>query len=110
MNLSGQSGYLGTTPGSTTQLPAMTATGTGTVSQAGTGHGRRGGPADPRADPGGLGLAGLANQQAPLTCTTSSATTVQVTAATGSQTSTPGQAYTCTVAVGTSRRLAPGPL
>ncbi len=99
VNLSGQSGYLGTTPGSTTQLPAMTATGTGTVSQAGTGPAAVEVPQTLMLTP--VGSASPA-QQAPLTCTTSSATTVQVTVATGTQTSTPGQAYTCTVAVGTS--------
>ena len=99
VNLSGQSGYLGTTPGSTTQLPAMTATGTGTVSQAGMGPAAVEVPQTLTLTP--VGSASPA-QQAPLTCTASSATTVQVTAATGTQTSTPGQAYTCTVAVGTS--------
>jgi len=39
-------------------------------------------------------------QQAPLTCTTTSATTVQVTTAAGAGAA--GQVYTCTVTVGTS--------
>jgi len=49
-------------------------------------------------------------QQAPLTCTTSSTTTVQVTASAvagiGAAGSAPGQAYTCTVTVGTATTTA----
>ena len=45
-------------------------------------------------------------QRAPLTCTTSSATTVQVTAAAGTATGAPGQTYTCTVTVGSSTTTA----
>ena len=101
VNLSGQSGYLGTV----TQLPAMTATGSAT--QTGSG------PAAVEVPPTlTLTPVGSASQtkQAPLTCTTSSATTVQVTAATGATAGatvgTPGQAYTCTVTVGTSTTTA----
>jgi len=95
--LSGRSGYLGTAAGSMTRLPAMTAT--GTASQAGQ---------DPAAVqlPPALTLTPVGSasqaQQAPLTCTTTSATTVQVITAAGAATSAPGQAYTCTVTVGTS--------
>ena len=108
VNLSGQSGYLGST-GSMTQLPAMTAT--GSTTQTGSG------PAAVEVPPT-LTLTPLSSasqaQQAPLTCTTSSATTVQVTATTGATagtttgatTGTPGQAYTCTVTVGTSTTTA----
>ena len=101
VNLYGQSGYLGTV----TQLPAMTATGSAT--QTGSG------PAAVEVPPTlTLTPVGSASQtkQAPLTCTTSSATTVQVTAATGATAGatvgTPGQAYTCTVTVGTSTTTA----
>ena len=106
VNLSGQSGYLGSAAGGMTQLPAMTAT--GTTTQTGPGPAAVEvpptltltpvGPASP-ATPTTLASP---TTQTPLTCTTPSATTVQVTAAAGAATSTPGQAYTCTVTVGTS--------
>ena len=74
VNLSGQSGYLGTV----TQLPAMTATGSATQ----TGSGPAAVEVPPTLTLTPVGSASQ-TQQAPLTCTTSSATTVQVTAATG---------------------------
>ncbi len=105
VNLSGQSGYLGTV----TLLPAMTATGSATQ----TGSGPAAVEVPPTLTLTPVGSASQ-TQQAPLTCTTSSATTVQVTAATGGTAGTtadatagaPGQAYTCTVTVGTSTTTA----
>lgn len=101
VNLSGQSGYLGTTTGSMTQLPAMTASGSAT--QTGPGPAAVEVPATLTLTP--VGSASQA-QQAPLSCTTSSATTVQVTAAAGPATGAPGHAYTCTVTVGSSTTTA----
>ena len=101
VKLSGQSGYLGTTTGSMTQLPAMTASGSAT--QTGPGPAAVEVPATLTLTP--VGSASQA-QQAPLSCTTSSATTVQVTAAAGPATGAPGHAYTCTVTVGSSTTTA----
>jgi hypothetical protein len=100
VNLSGQSGYLGTTAGSMTQLPAMTASGSATQ----TGPGPAAVEVPPTLTLTPVGSASQA-QQAPLTCTTSSATTVQVTAAVPA-TGAPGQTYTCTVTVGSSTTTA----
>src|SRR5208282_4062008 len=125
VNLSGQSGYLGTATGGMTQLPAMTASGSAT--QTGPGPAAVEVPPTPTLTPAGSGSAGSGSagsgssgsgssgsgsgsgspaQQAPLTCTTSSATTVQVTAAAGTATGAPGQTYTCTVTVGLSTTTA----
>jgi len=106
VHLSGQSGYLGTTTGSMTQLPAMTASGSAT--QTGSGPAAAEVPPILTLTPVGSASAGSASpaQQAPLTCTTSSATTVQVTAAVGTATGAPGQTYTCTVTVGSSTTTA----
>jgi len=116
VNLSGQSGYLGTSTGSMTQLPAMTASGSAT--QTGAGPAAVEVPPTLTLTPVGSASAGSAPaasapagsasqaQQAPLTCTTSSATTVQVTAAAGTATGAPGQTYTCTVTVGSSTTTA----
>ncbi len=121
VNLSGQSGYLGTATGGMTQLPAMTASGSAT--QTGPGPAAvevpptltltpvgsaSAGSASAGSASGGSASAGSASagQQAPLTCTTSSATTVQVTAAAGTATGAPGQTYTCTVTVGSSTTTA----
>ncbi len=106
VNLSGQSGYLGTTTGSMTQLPAMTASGSAT--QTGPGPAAVEVPPTLTLTPAGSASAGSASpaQQAPLTCTTSSATTVQVTAAAGTATGAPGQTYACTVTVGSSTTTA----
>jgi len=101
VKLSGQSGYLGTTTGSMTQLPAMTASGSAT--QTGPGPAAVEVPATLTLTP--VGSASQA-QQAPLSCTTSSATTVQVTAAAGPAAGAPGHAYTCTVTVGSSTTTA----
>ncbi len=126
VNLSGQSGYLGTTTGSMTQLPAMTASGSATQTGPGpaavevpptltltpVGSAPAGSASAGSASAGsasaGSASAGSASaaQQAPLTCTTSSATTVQVTAAAGTATGAPGQTYTCTVTVGSSTTTA----
>ena len=121
VNLSGQSGYLGTATGGMTQLPAMTASGSAT--QTGPGLAAVEVPPTLTLTPVGSASAGSASagsasagsasagsaspaQQAPLTCTTSSATTVQVTAAAGTATGAPGQTYTCTVTVGSSTTTA----
>ena len=106
VHLSGQSGYLGTTTGSMTQLPAMTASGSAT--QTGSGPAAVEVPPILTLTPVASASAGSASpaQQAPLTCTTSSATTVQVTAAAGTTTGAPGQTYTCTVTVGSSTTTA----
>ncbi len=106
VNLSGQSGYLGTTAGGMTQLPAMTASGSAT--QTGPGPAAVEVPPTLTLTPAGSASAGSASpaQQAPLTCTTSSATTVQVTAAAGTATGAPGQTYACTVTVGSSTTTA----
>ena len=131
VNLSGQSGYLGTATGGMTQLPAMTASGSATqtgpglaavevpptltltpVGSASVGSASAGSASAGSASAGsasaGSASAGSASpaQQAPLTCTTSSATTVQVTAAAGTATGAPGQTYTCTVTVGSSTTTA----
>ena len=124
VSLSGQSGYLGTTTGSMTQLPAMTASGSATqtgpgpaavevpptltltpVGSASAGSGSASAGSGSASAGSGSGSASPA-QQAPLTCTTSSATTVQVTAAAGTATGAPGQTYTCTVTVGSSTTTA----
>jgi hypothetical protein len=99
VQLSGQSSYLGAAAGSMTQLPAMTAT--GSVTMAGTGQAAVEIPPTLTLTP--VGSASAA-QQAPLTCTTSSATTVQVTTAPGAGAApgASGQAYACTVTVGTA--------
>jgi len=106
VNLSGQSGYLGTTAGGMTQLPAMTASGSAT--QTGPGPAAVEVPPTLTLTPAGSASAGSASpaQQAPLTCTTSSATTVQVTAAAGTATGAPGQTYACKVTVGSSTTTA----
>src|SRR5208282_4701683 len=136
VNLSGQSGYLGTATGGMTQLPAMTASGSATqtgpgpaavevpptltltpVGSASAGSASAGSASAGSASAGsasagsasaGSASAGSASaaQQAPLTCTTSSETTVQVTAAAGTATGAPGQTYTCTVTVGSSTTTA----
>ena len=119
VNLSGRSGYLGTT----TELPAMTATGSAT--QTGSGSAAVEVPQTltltPVASAPPASAAPPASvaprrgppprwprhaQRAPLTCTTSSATTVQVSVAANPATGAPGQAYTCTVTVGTSTTTA----
>jgi hypothetical protein len=100
VHLSGQSGYLGTTTGSMTQLPAMTASGSAT--QTGSGPAAVEVPPILTLTPVASASAGSAS----LTCTTSSATTVQVTAAAGTTTGAPGQTYTCTVTVGSSTTTA----
>ncbi len=81
VNLSGQSGYLGTAAGGVIQLPAMTATGTAT--QTGPGPAAVEVPPTLTLTPVASASPATSAQQAPLTCTTSSATTVQVTAAAG---------------------------
>ena len=121
--LSGQSGYLGTIA----QLPAMTAT--GSASQTGSGPAAVKAPPTLTLTPVGTSTSPYPSaastsstssassvspapsassaRLAPLTCTTSAATTVQVTAAAGPATASTaagaaGQAYTCTVTVGSS--------
>ena len=89
VKLSGQSGYLGAAAGAMTQLPALTATGTAT--QLGSGPAAVEIPPTLTLTPVSSASASLASAGgsapaggfAPLTCTTTSATTVQVTAAAG---------------------------
>ena len=116
--LSGQSGYLGTIA----QLPAMTAI--GSASQTGSAPAAVEVPPTLTLTPVGSSTSPYPSavptsstspamsvspapsassaRLAPITCTTSSATTVQVTATASTAAGAPGQAYTCTVTVGSS--------
>ena len=104
VNLSGQSGYLGLAAGSTTQLPAMTATGTAT--QAGTDPAAVEVPQTLTLTPAGSASAAPSAQPAPAHL--HHLVSHHRAGHRGGQhcdraaTSTPGQAYTCTVTVGTS--------
>lgn len=91
VNLSGQSGYLGTAAGGVMQLPAMTATGTAT--QTGPGPAAVEVPPTLTLTPVASASPATSAQQAPLTCTTSSATTVQVTAAAGTTADAAGRSH-----------------
>ncbi len=106
VRLSGRTGPLGSGAASMTQLPAMTAVGTIPA----------GGGLTSVAFPPALTLTPVgAGSAAPLTCTTPTAVTVQVTAAGAPSAGTPpasggftSSGYTCTVTAGTSTTTASG--
>jgi hypothetical protein len=102
VSLAGQSSYLSAPAGGMTQLPAVTAT--STIPAAGAGMANVQMPRTIMLTPVG------ATAKAPLTCTTTSATTVQVavtrngtTGGTGAGTSQP---YSCAITVGTTSTTA----